>query len=158
MLAVIATFLPWYSFDVVVPTGPIVHIFAVPITLWGLTTVAPVLILVGGVVALVCLAMIDSRIAGIVEAVVGLGIVAYGIVRCFDIPNLGIHLTNVTAGIKPATVLESGPILSIGAGLMLLMGSLGDLLPGRDYAQEGETPAEGGVPFQGGTRRGVRVR
>jgi hypothetical protein len=152
-LAVIATFLPWYSFDVVAPAGPFVRTFAVPITLWGLTTIAPVLILVGAVVALVCIAMIDSRVSGIVEALVGLGITAYAAVRCFDIPNLGVHLANASPGIKAATVLESGPILSIGAGLMLLMGSLGDLLPSRAYGYEAEAPAEGGVPFQGATRR-----
>jgi hypothetical protein len=157
-LAVIATFLPWYSFDVVVPARPLVHIFSVPITLWGLTTIAPVLILVGAVAALVCLAMIDSRVAGIVEALVGLGITAYAVVRCFDIPNLGFHLADASPGINAGTVLEGGPILSIGAGLMLLMGSLGDLLPSPAYDEGEETPAEGGVPFQRGAGPSVRVR
>jgi hypothetical protein len=159
-LAVIATFLPWYSFDVVLFAGPMVHMFAVPITLWGLTTIAPVLIVVGAVAALVCFAMIDSRVAGIIEALVGLGITAYAVVRCFDIPNLGVQPANALPGIKAATALESGPILSIGAGLMLLMGSLGDLLPLREHVGEAEAPAEAGVPFQaaGATQRSARVR
>jgi hypothetical protein len=130
-VAVIATFLPWYVFDVVLPLGGVTHRFAVAATLWDVTTLAPVLIVVGAAVALVCLSIVGARWAGPVEALIGLGITAYALVRCFDIPNLGVAgLRGGPGGTAGAgTELGGGTLLAVSGGIMLLLGSLGDLLP-----------------------------
>jgi hypothetical protein len=140
-VAFLATFLPWYSFDVLLPAGGVTHVFAVPITLWALTTLAPVLIAVGAIAALICLAMVQPRVAGILEVLIGLAITAYALVRCFDVPDLGLQTLPRAAasGVRAATRVESGPVLTAAAGVMLLIGSLGDLRgrrPGEKAAAE----------------------
>lgn len=146
--AVLATFFPWYVFEVVVPAGGVTHIFAVPITLWDLTTLAPILIVVAAVVALVCLAMVDSRVAGVVEALIGLGITVYALVRCFDVPALGVDALPPAVprgGGRAATQLAGGTFVAMAGGLMLLIGSLADLLPDRG-AQAAPAPAAQPAP------------
>jgi hypothetical protein len=96
-LAVLATFLPWYVFDVAVPARGGRQLFAVPVTLWGVATLAPVLIVAGALAALVCLTVVTARWAGAVEALVGLGIAAYAIVRCFDVPDLAVDAGRAAA-------------------------------------------------------------
>lgn len=165
-VAGLTTFLPWYVFEVVLPVGGVTHVFAVPITLWGLTTLAPILIVVGAAVALLCLSFVRARWASAVAAVIGLGISAYAVVRCFDVPSFGVDLLPASSGLPRAkTQLEGGPILAIGGGLMLLAGSLADLLAPRRReaatpatATPAATPAEGGVPFEPGAQPGARVR
>jgi hypothetical protein len=160
-LAVIATMLPWYTFDVSFATKGIAHTFAVPITLWGLTTVAPVVIVVAAVVALLCLTFVDSPVAGFVEGVIGVGIIAYGIFRCVDVPALGVNPVG-SGTAESATVIESGPIFLLAAGLILLVSSVADLLlPAGADADDARTAADGrgdGVRFQRGEGRRVRVR
>ena len=39
----LSTFLPWYSFQVILPVARVVHIFSVTTTLWGFTTLAPII-------------------------------------------------------------------------------------------------------------------
>jgi hypothetical protein len=138
-IAAVATFIPWYVYEVVIPAGAITHVFAVGITLWGLTTLAPILIVVGATAALICFAIVEPRWAGAVEALVGLGITAYALVRCFDIPNLGVNASG--RGPRAATVLEGGPFLALSGSLMLLAGSLADLLPARGDAAVSDAPA-----------------
>jgi hypothetical protein len=125
-IALFATFLPWYSFAVVLPTREVIHIFAVTTTLWGLTTLAPILIVVGAAVALVFTAAVDGRVAGVVVALIGLGITTYAIFRCFEVPNLGIH--GGPPGIRAITELEGGPFVALAGGIMLIVGGVGELI------------------------------
>jgi hypothetical protein len=160
-LAVIATLLPWYAFDVVFATKRITHIFEVPITLWGLTTVAPIVITVASVIALICLTFVTTRVAGVVVGLIGLGIIGYGIYRCVNVPALGVKPVAGTGTAGAATVVESGPIFAMAAGLMLVIGSVGDLLlpdvePAPDATAAGATGD--GVRFQPGQGRRARVR
>jgi hypothetical protein len=147
--AAMATFLPWYVFAVVFAPAGVTHAVAVPVTLWGLTTLAPILIVTGATAALVCLAMVDERWAGVIEALIGLGIAVYALVRCFDIPALGVNtVSQILPGAKAATTLEGGPFLALTGGLMLLAGSVGDLLPGAP-----ERPAPPPAAEERGPRR-----
>ena len=153
--AVLATFFPWYVFEVVLPAGGVTHAFAVPITLWDLTTLAPIIIVAAAVVALVCLAMIDSRVAGVVEALVGLGITVYAVVRCFDVPALGVDALPAAVprgGGRAATQLAGGTFVGMAGGLMLLVGSLADLLPERE-AQATPAPGAQRAPAPPATER-----
>jgi hypothetical protein len=124
-IALFSTFLPWYAFGVVFPTGGLLHVFSVTTTLWGWTTLAPILIIVGATIALIVTAAVPARIAGIAIALIGLGIAAYAIVRCFDIPNLAIR---GPSGARAVTELEGGPFLAIAGGVMLFVGGLGELI------------------------------
>jgi hypothetical protein len=124
-IALFSTFLPWYAFGVVFPTGELLHVFSVTTTLWGWTTLAPILIIVGATVALIVTAAVPARIAGIAIALIGLGIAAYAIVRCFDVPNLAIR---GPAGAHAVTELEGGPFLAIAGGVMLFVGGVGELI------------------------------
>lgn len=159
-LAVIATMLPWYTFDVSFATKGVAHTFAVPVTLWGVTTVAPVVIVVAAVAALLCLTFIDSPAAATVEGLIGVGIVVYAIFRLVDVPALGVNPVG-SGTAQSATIIESGPILALGAGLMLLVASLADLLLPSDAQTPDAAVADGrgdGVRFQSGEGRRVRVR
>jgi hypothetical protein len=124
-IAIFATFLPWYSFGVVFGTREVVHVVAVTTTLWGLTTIAPILIVVGAAVALIFTAVLDGRITGLVVTVAGLGITAYAIVKLVEIPELGVRGPN---GVRAVTELEGGPFLALVGGLMLLIGGVGEVI------------------------------
>jgi hypothetical protein len=123
--ALFATFLPWYSFGAAFPTPEVVHIFAVTTTLWGLTTVAPLLMVVGAAVALIFTAVLDGRITGMVVGLIGLGVTVYAIVRLFEVPNLGIRWPG---GVRAVTELEGGPFVALAGGIMLLIGGIGELI------------------------------
>jgi hypothetical protein len=140
-IAFLAMFLPWYLFEVILPARGGTAVFSVPVTLWNVTTLAPILIAVGAVAALACLTLVTARWAGAVEALVGLGIVAYAIVRAFDVPDLGVAPAGAA---NAATRVGGGIFLAVAGGLMLLIGSLGDLLPAeREPGAAEEQPAPG---------------
>ncbi|MCW3032864.1 MAG: hypothetical protein JWM60_1209 [Solirubrobacterales bacterium] len=126
--ALFATFLPWYSYEVVLPTTRTIHVFTVTATLWGLETLAPILIVVGAVVSLVLVgAAVPGRILGAIVGLIGLAILVYGIVRCFDIPNLGVVLLSPVgaARLSAITQLEGGPFVELGGGALILLGGIG---------------------------------
>jgi hypothetical protein len=133
-MTVLATFLPWYSFQVILPVSGVVHIFAVTTTLWGFTTLAPILIVAGSVLALLLAGLVSRPVSNVVVALIGLAIIAYGIVRCFDVPNLGVNI--LPGGLEAITQLEGGPFIILSGGLLMVLGALGDLLtvPAGDVA------------------------
>jgi hypothetical protein len=134
-MTLFATFLPWYSFEVVLPVGRVVHIFAVTTTLWGFTTLAPILIIAGASAALVLATLLSRPLSNVVIALIGLAIFVYAIVRCFDIPNLGVQV--LPGGIQAVTQLEGGPFIELSGGLLLVLGALGDLLAAPVAAGDG---------------------
>jgi magnesium-transporting ATPase (P-type) len=85
-MVLFSTFLPWYSFEVVLPVQRVVHIFFVTTTLWGITTLAPIVIIAASFAAFVLSIFGPRPVANVIIALVGVGILAYGIVRCFDVP------------------------------------------------------------------------
>jgi lysylphosphatidylglycerol synthetase-like protein (DUF2156 family) len=148
-VAVFATFLPWYSFAVVLPAPGTIGVFDVTSTLWGVTTLAPILIAVGAVGALTLVALADaSRPAGVVTLVIALAILVYGIVRCFVIPDLGVAAVTARGAVaaRAATSLEGGPFVEIGGGLLLAIGAIGMLWPSALRYGRGERAREWGGP------------
>jgi hypothetical protein len=151
IIAAFATFVAWYSFQVVLGGGGVLNVFGVPATLWGVTTLAPILLSIGAVVALFCITMSDSRAAGAIAALIGIGITAYAIVRCFDLPSLGVRaLAPLAPGARAATTLEGGPFLEIVGGIMIALGSLPNLVGAPEEAQ-----APAGAERGGRFRRGA---
>jgi hypothetical protein len=126
--AVFATLLPWYSFDVVLPVPGIVHIFAVTTTLWGLTTLAPILIVLAAVVALALAMLGEGPITDAVIGLIGAAIVVYAVARCLNLPALGISAHSGAKLIPAITQVEGGPFVELSAGAMLTLGALVDLL------------------------------
>jgi hypothetical protein len=125
-IALLSTVLPWYSFDVVLPVPGIVHVFAVGVTLWGFTTVAPILLLAGAVVALSVAVVADRRLAGAVVGLIGLGIAVYAVVRWIEVPNLGIGF--LPGHLPAVTQVDSGPFAALAGGVILLVGAVADLV------------------------------
>jgi len=112
-IAIVATFLPWYEFGVILQVGRVTHVFDVATTLWGYTTVAPILIVVGGFVALVSSTLIELRAARALAALIGLAVAVYATVRCADAPVLA--------------VIAGGAPLALAGGLLMMIGGIGDL-------------------------------
>lgn len=136
-VAVIATVLPWYSFQVILPVARVVHIFNVTTTLWGFTTVAPIVIVVAAFAVLVLVMAAPPRSSAPVVVVIGLGLVVYSLVRCFTVPSLGVEI--LPNGLPAITQLEGGPFVELTGGLMIVVGAVGDLVgstagaPGRSW-------------------------
>lgn len=148
----LATFLPWYSFEVVLPVrGTPLHFFAVTSTLWGFTTLAPILVVVGAFVALVLLAVGEGRLTGIVTALIALAIVVYAAVRCFDLPSLGVALVGPSRVVATTavTTLEGGTFVALAGGLMLAIGALGSLWPAGSAVPGAERDAGRGWEREG---------
>jgi hypothetical protein len=121
-----STLLPWYSFEVVLPAGRVVHVFAVTVTQWDFTTLAPILELAGALAALLIAGLVPRPPANVIIALIGLAIFVYGLVRCIVVPSLGVEL--LPGGVPAVTQLEGGPFIELLGGGILLLGALGDLL------------------------------
>jgi hypothetical protein len=147
-MAVFSTFFPWYSFQVILPVQRVVHIFFVTTTLWGITTVAPIVIIAASFAGFVLSVIGPRPVANVIIALVGVGILAYGIVRCFDVPSLGVQI--VRGGLPASTQLEGGPFIELSGGLLFVLGALGDLLTA-------PTGAAGGSRFSDRWRSGPSV-
>lgn len=124
-MALFSTVLPWYSFNVILPVVRVVHVFAVTTTLWGFTTLAPILIVVGAFVAIVATGFLPRPAANGIAVVIALAMLVYAIIRCLDVPNLGVEI--LPGGIPAITELEGGPFILIGGSLLIFLGALGDL-------------------------------
>jgi hypothetical protein len=125
-IVVFSTVLPWYSFDVVLPAGRVTHIFAVTVTQWGFTTLAPILELAGALAVLLIAGLVPRPAANVSVALIGLAMFVYGLVRCFVVPSLGVEL--LPGGVPAVTRLEGGPFIELLGGGILWLGALGDLL------------------------------
>jgi hypothetical protein len=132
---VLSTFVSWYSYEVLFRTGPGAQVFDAPVTLWNLTTLAPVLLVAGSCVALAMIALVTSRVAGVVTALIGLGVEAYAVVRAFEIPSVAASgIAGGLPSVAATTVLDGGVFLAMSGGVLLVVASLADLLPSEEVA------------------------
>jgi hypothetical protein len=141
----LATAISWYTRDVSFATNAagVGYASSKTYTLWDLTTLAPVLLLVAAAAGagLVLLASPGSaRPAAAIAGLLGLAIATYCVVRCFDLPDFGP--TGAVNGFLPvqggqgigvsahaSTVLDAGPFVGILGGLFIVSAALG--LPGK---------------------------
>jgi hypothetical protein len=137
----VATAISWYTRDVSFATNAAGIGFASSksYSLWDLTTLAPVLLVIGAALGagLVLFSTPGSaRIAGAIAGLLGLGITAYCVVRCFDLPDFGpTGAVNsflpvqggagVGVSAHASTVLDAGPFVGIVGGLLMVAGALG---------------------------------
>jgi hypothetical protein len=157
-VAVISTFLPWYAFEVILPARGLTHVFVVPITLWEQTALAAILITLGAILALACLTVVVARWAGAVEALIGLGIAVYALIRALDVPGLGVDVAPGAA--RATTEVAAGTFLAMAAGAMVLIGSLADLRPAPEEVDAvgpgASRPGTGSGRFRRGAPRPTR--
>ena len=137
----VATAITWYTRDVSFATNAtgVGYSSSKSYSLWDLTTLAPVLLVIGAALggALVLFAPPSAaRIAGATAGLFGLGITAYCIVKCFDLPDFGptgavnsfIPVpggSGVAVSAQASTVLNAGPFVGIVGGLLLVAGAVG---------------------------------
>jgi hypothetical protein len=131
-------------------------------SLWELTTLAPVLLVVAGALgaALLLFSIPGSgRAAAAVAGLFGLAIVAYCVVKCFDLPDLG-PTGDVTAFLPvpggagtgasahASTTVNAGPFVGIVGGLLMVAGAFGLTLEPSAAATERRAPSAAS-PLQG---------
>jgi hypothetical protein len=138
VVVVVATAITWYTRDVSFASnvGGVGFASSKSYSLWDLTTLAPVLLVVGAAVGagLVLFSTPSSaRVAALVSGLIGLGIAAYCVVKCFDIPDFGptgdvngiIPGAGVGASAHASTVLNAGPFVGILGGALMVAAALG---------------------------------
>jgi hypothetical protein len=137
----IATAISWYTRDVSFGTnaGGVGYASSRSYSLWDLTTLAPVLVVVAAVVGagiVLFASPAAARTAGAIAGLLGLGITAYCVVKCFDLPDFGP--TGAVRSFLPvqggsgigisadaSTGLDAGPFVGILGGLFIVAGALG---------------------------------
>lgn len=125
VVVIIATDLPWYAHEVAVNAPGAAFTSTTSYTLWDVTTLAPVLLVIAAAVGAVLLfaPVRSAQAAGIAAALCGLGIAAYCIIKMFDLPDLGV--TGSAGGLIPgvsgkgSTTLDAGPFIGLLGGLLL---------------------------------------
>jgi hypothetical protein len=122
----VSTLVAWYDFEVVLDLGRIVHLFEVPINLWNYDALAAALLLAAGLVAMTLLVVppaVGPRWPSACAGLVGLGVAAYALYRCFDTPDLGVRAI-ARSGVQAKTYIDGGPLLALVGGMMIVIGSL----------------------------------
>jgi hypothetical protein len=136
----IATAITWYTHDVSFATSVdgVGYASSKSYALWDLTTLAPVLLVVAaalGAGLLLLSTPASGRAAATVAGLFGLAIVAYSVVKCFDLPDLGP--TGDVTGFLPvpggagagasahaSTTVNAGPFVGIVGGLLIVTGAV----------------------------------
>jgi hypothetical protein len=153
----VATAISWYTRDVSFATnvGEVGYASSKSYTLWDLTTLAPVLLVIAAALGagLVLFSTPGSaRVAAALAGILGLGITAYCVVKCFDIPDLGPTgdvngflpvqgAAGVTASAHASTVLNAGPFVGIVGSLMMVAGAFGLAAESSRESTERRTPS-----------------
>jgi hypothetical protein len=137
----IATAITWYTHEVSFATniGGVDYTSSKSYALWDLTTLAPVLLVVAAVLGAGLLLFStpgSARAPAGLAGLFGLAIVAYCVVRCFDLPDFGATGdvngflpvpggAGVVASAHASTVLNAGPFVGIVGGLLMVAGAFG---------------------------------
>src|SRR4051794_29347062 len=136
----VATAITWYTHDISLAAhaGQVGFSSSKSYTLWDITTLAPVLLVIAAALGagLLFVPQSAARTAGTVAAVLGVGIAAYCVVRMFEFPDLGT--TGAVGGILPvsatsgvalaahaSTTLGAGPFVGLVGGALLSASGLG---------------------------------
>jgi hypothetical protein len=137
----VATAISWYTRDISFATnvGGVGYASSKSYTLWDLTTLAPVLLVIAAALGagLVLFSTASSaRVAAVLSGLLGLGITAYCVVKSVNLPDFGP--TGAVNSFLPvqggsglgvsahaSTVLDAGPFVGIVGGLLMVAGAVG---------------------------------
>jgi hypothetical protein len=127
LLVLVATGLSWYSRQVSVSAGGLVENVSTGFSLWHVRNLAAWLLVGGAAIGVVSLLLGPGKEwrGGMVAAVAGFGILVYGLVAMFALPDLGsggIVVGRAAAAVD--TSLDVGPFVAVLGGLLLLIGGL----------------------------------
>ena len=164
-VVVVATAITWYTRDVSFATNVsgVGYASSKSYSLWDLTTLAPVLLVVGAAIG-AGMALFSTpssaRVGAVLSGLIGLGIAAYCVVKCFDIPDLGptgaVNTflpvpggSGAGATAQASTVLNAGPFVGILGGALMVAGALG--LAGEAPEAATDTDTRTAVPSAGAT-------
>jgi hypothetical protein len=145
----LSTLIAWYDHEVVFDTRPIPFVFEVPVDLWSYDALAAALLLAGGLVAMALLVTPDTvspRWPSLVAGLIGVGVTAYALYRCFDTPDLGIR---TSTAVRARTFVDGGPLLAVVGGVMIALGAIAVLVGARratTVGREGARPVTGPPP------------
>jgi len=151
----LATSISWYTRDVSFATNAagVGYASSKTYTLWDLTTLAPVLVVVAAAAGAGLVLFTSSgwaRPATVVAGLLGLGITTYCVVKCLDLPDLGptgaVNSflpvqggSGIGVSAHASTGLGAGPFVGIVGGLFIVASALG--LPGTAPQPSSSRPA-----------------
>jgi hypothetical protein len=124
----ISTMIAWYDHEVVFDAHPIPFVFEVPVDLWNYNALAAALLLAGGLIAMALLVIPDTvspRWPSVIAGLIGLGVTAYAVYRCFDTPDLGIR---TSSAVQARTFVDGGALLAVVGGMMITLGAIAVLV------------------------------
>ena len=137
----LATAISWYTRDVSFATNAagVGYASSKTYTLWDLTTLAPLLVVVAAAAGAGLVLFTSSgsaRPATVVAGLLGLGITTYCVVKCFDLPDLGptgaVNSflpvqggSGIGVSAHASTGLGAGPFVGIVGGLFIVASALG---------------------------------
>jgi hypothetical protein len=121
----VATGLPWYTRHLSVRVPGFADRYATGFTLWDVRTTASWLVVAAvaiGVAALL-LPILRERTSGLVACVAGLGVIVYGLVALFVVPDLGsLAVGGPQAVVSVDTSVSVGPFVAIAGGFLMVFG------------------------------------
>jgi hypothetical protein len=150
----VSTLVAWYDYEVVLDLGRIAQLFEVPVNLWNYDALVAALLVAAGLVAMALLVVppaLGPRWPSVCAGLVGLGVAAYALYRCFDTPDLGVRAI-ARPGIEARTYVDGGPLLAVVGGVMIVLGSLVVLVgahravTSRERASHVAAPPPGAAP------------
>jgi len=121
----VATGLPWYSRHLSVQVGGFEDRTTTGFTLWDVRTTASWLVVaaVSVAVAALLLPVLRERTSGLIACVAGLGVIVYGLVALFVVPDLGsLALNGQRAAASVDTSVSVGPFVAIAGGFLMVFG------------------------------------
>jgi L-lactate permease len=124
----ISTMIAWYDYEVVSNARPIALVFQVPVDLWSYDALAAALLVAAGLVAMALLVTPDTvspRWPSIIAGLIGLGVTAYALYRCFDTPDLGIR---PRSAVQARTFVDGGALLAVVGGVIITVGAIAVLV------------------------------
>lgn len=119
-----STMLAWYDYEVVFAAHPLPLVFQVPVDLWSFNALAAALLLAGSLIAMALLVTPDTvgpRWPSVIAGLIGLGVAAFALYRCFDTPDLGIR---TSSAVQARTFVDAGPLLAVVGALMISLGAI----------------------------------
>lgn len=136
-----STMIAWYDHEVVFDTRPIPFVFEVPVDLWSYDALAAALLLAAGLVAMALLATPDAvgrRWPSAIAGLIGIGVTAYAVYRCFDTPDLGVR---TSSAVQARTFVDAGPLVAAVGGMAIALGAITVLVGARRTTTAGPARA-----------------
>jgi hypothetical protein len=125
LTVLVATGLPWYVRHLSVNVAGLANRYTTGFTIWDVRNTASWLIVVGVSIGLVALLLpaARERKGGLAACAAGFGVILYGLISLFVVPDLGsAALVGPNAAARVTTTTGVGPFVAIAGGFLLIFG------------------------------------